>query len=108
MKWRQGKHLQQHESSDAKYCHYFNNDEQVDKSVDTDNDVDDDEGLQDKQDDARTTQVWRCDYGRCDLQQILFKTKEDLKTHLENQHGIYQSEQQRKSIKKQKFKENKL
>ena len=61
----------------------------MDYSVDTDNDVDDYEGLQEKQDDARTTQVWRCDYGLCDLQQILLKTKEDLQTHLENQHGIY-------------------
>jgi hypothetical protein len=65
------------------------NDEQVDKSEETDNDVYDDEGLQGKQDDARSSQVWRCDYGLCDLQQILFKTKEDLKTHLENQHGIF-------------------
>ena len=25
MKWRLGKHLKQHESFDAKFCHYFNN-----------------------------------------------------------------------------------
>ena len=30
----------------------------------------------------------RCDYGLCDFQQILFKTKSDPKTHLRNHHGI--------------------
>ena len=59
--------------------------EQVDKSVDTDNDVDDEEEDEDK-DDTPSTHVWRCNYGLCDLQQISFETKGDLKTHLENQH----------------------
>ena len=59
--------------------------EQVDKSVDTDNDVDDEEEDENK-DDTPSTHVWRCNYGLCDLQQISFETKGDLKTHLENQH----------------------
>ena len=51
------------------------------------NDIDDDTFETGK--DAPTTPVWRCNYGLCDLRQILFNTNEELKAHLENEHGIY-------------------
>ena len=38
-----------------------------------------------------TTRVYRCDYGLCDFQQVLFKTNEDLKVHLVIIHGIGES-----------------
>ena len=39
--------------------------------------------------DALINPVPRCNYGLCDLRQILFNSNEELKTHLECEHGIF-------------------
>ena len=54
-------------------------------------DNDDDEEEEDE-DDGPTTSFKRCLYGMCSLQQILFKTPEDLKVHLPNEHDIIEGE----------------
>ena len=62
-------------------------------TVPVDDESDSDSFTLDNESDEITTEeiqtnTARCGYGLCDFQQILFKTKSDLKTHLRNHHGI--------------------
>ena len=75
----------------------------VDKSADAD-DADTDDKNEENEDNVPTTHMTRCNYGLCDFQQILFKTKEDFKTHLENQHGKDENEWARQRMAKNKIK----
>ena len=62
-------------------------------TVPVDDESDSDSFTLDNESDETTTEEIqtnpaRCDYRLCEFQQILFKTKSDLKTHLRNHHGI--------------------
>ena len=56
-------------------------------------DYDDDEEEEEEDgDDGPTNTFKRCVYGLCSFQQILFKTNDDLKTHLEIEHDIIEGQ----------------
>ena len=69
----------------------FSHSEAVDEESNSDSD---DDNIDDKSDETDKTKMEnimkpvRCDYGLCDFQTILFKTKSDLKVHLKLSHGI--------------------
>jgi hypothetical protein len=61
--------------------------EEVVTTVPDDESDSDSEIERDQPEEMQTNSFW-CDYGLCDLQQILFKTKSDLKTHIRNHYTI--------------------
>jgi hypothetical protein len=70
----------------CQFSHTHNNNETF-SAIETLEEVDNESDSYSLDDEIYSNPVC-CDYGLCDFQQILCKTKSDLKTHLRNHHGI--------------------
>ena len=68
------------------------NEEMMNYVFNDDDDDDEEEEEQEHSDDVPTNTFKRCLYGMCNVQQMLFKTHEDLNAHLEIEHDIIEGQ----------------